>query len=592
MKIVIFDFEVFRNDCLLGAYVLDTSLKPRVFQTWDFDEMREFYQANINSIWVGHNNEGYDNHILQGVVNRFSQDGIKRLSDMVIKEKRKPRLNIQLYYYDLMKGDSYSLKSTEAYMGKNISETQVDFNLRRALTDEEKLMTESYNRDDLQQTFENFKEKLSDFALRLDVINEFDLPLSCISITGTQLAEKVLHAKKIDGIEYHIQMPKVYPNLKIEHKEVLDFFLNREYAEGKTLDIELCGTLHKLASGGIHAAKKKYHCKEALYFDVSGYYNLIMINFDLLPRSIPDEYKALYKHMYEQQLILKKTDPAKRGVYKTICLSVFGAMNNKYCAFYDPYRGDLVRLSGEMFLVDLLEKLEGKVDVVQSNTDGVIAELKNGVKKADVIAIIDEWQERTGFVLKVDTIYDIWQRDVNCYCYRDDKGGIHTVGEAVNQYENWQRMFKKNAHKSKEPVIMDIAIVDFLMNGISPEDTIERYKHDNLRLFQFIAKKQSYDYCEYSEMDLETGKQCCMMVQGVNRAFPLKSEKKQGMLYKVKRTADGGLSRSKILCLPDSVFVYNEDILQPTDEMLSMIDFDYYVNRIYEKLGTFIGDDA
>ena len=72
-----------------------------------------------------------------------------------------------------MKG-FYSLKTTECVVGKNISETPVDFNLDRPLTEEERLLTESYNRDDLEQTRDNFYAQFDDFALRLDNIKEFN----------------------------------------------------------------------------------------------------------------------------------------------------------------------------------------------------------------------------------------------------------------------------------------------------------------------------------------------------------------------------------------------------------------------------------
>lgn len=592
MNIIIYDFEVFKFDTLLGAYILDDDMSLTKYQTWSLDNIRKFYADNVESIWVGHNIEDYDNHILQHIVQGADERQVKRLNDRLIRQHIRPRLTMQLMYYDLMKAKIYSLKATEAYKGKNISESKVDFNLNRPLTDEEKVAEESYNADDLQQTYENFIEQLNDFTLRLDIMKEFNLPASCLSITGTQIAEEVLHATRIEGIEDWVQLPKMYPNLQVKHQEVLDFFLNRDYAKGKTLDVMLCGVEHRLASGGIHGAKRKYHCKEALYFDVSGYYNLIMILLDLLPRSIPDEYKLLYKHMYKQQLILKKTDPGKRGVYKTILLSVFGAMNNKYCRFYDPYRGDLVRLSGQMFLVDLLEKLEGKVEVVQSNTDGIIAEILPGIAKDDVVAIINEWQSRTGFVLKLESISDVWQRDVNCYCYRDADGNVHTVGEAVTQYDKWQWMFWKNAYASKEPVIISIALVNYLMNNVPVEETLEQYKHDNLRLFQFICRKVNYDWVEYEETDLATNTSKSTTVQAVNRAFPSNSTSIRGMLYKKKFDEDGSVKSSKIPNLPDNVFVYNDEILskETTDRLINMIDFQYYVDRTNEKIMTFISD--
>ena len=40
--------------------------------------------------------------------------------------------------------------------------------------------------------------------------------------------------------------------------------------------------------------------------------------------------KKLYEYMYQEQLRLKKIDPVKRALYKTILLAVSGAQRNKY----------------------------------------------------------------------------------------------------------------------------------------------------------------------------------------------------------------------------------------------------------------------
>ena len=41
MKIVVFDFEVFKYDVLLGTIILDNSAEPQVFQTWNEEEIKD-----------------------------------------------------------------------------------------------------------------------------------------------------------------------------------------------------------------------------------------------------------------------------------------------------------------------------------------------------------------------------------------------------------------------------------------------------------------------------------------------------------------------------------------------------------------------
>ena len=586
-KILLFDFEVFAHDTLLGVIELNKD-GPKVIQTWNLDEIRQIYKDNINSIWIGHNCSGYDNFILQAIVKGCNEEQVKVVNDKIISGNRKMYLDIKLNYYELMYNHATGLKTIECAVGKNISTSEVDFNLTRKLTDIEKQKTESYNRDDLSQTFDDFNYIKDEFMLRVDVINEFKLPLEALHVTGTQLAEMVLHAEKVENIDTWVVKPEMYPQLHVNNPVVRNFYLNEDFRAGKHVKVNLCGCEHTLGAGGIHAAISQCHEDWAFYFDVSGYYNLVMINYDLLPRSIPAEYRAYYKSMYEHQLELKKTNPGKRWVYKIILLSVFGAMTNSGCKFYDPYRGTLVTMVGQMFLVDLLEKLEGKAKVIQSNTDGVIAKPLPGVSKEELVEIIDEWQHRTGFVLKLETIYDIHQRDVNCYMYKDDKGNIHVLGEALKYYEAWENPLWENVYMSREPVILQYALVEYFMNHRLPEDVIKEHERQ-LRLFQYVCKKGStYNWVEYEVVDKATGDITSTNMQSVNRAFAMKDQTKIGMLYKFKQ--DKKLAKAKIPSNVDSVFIHNDEILsdKAVDELLPQIDFDFYINRAYERINEFI----
>ena len=95
MKIIIFDFEVFKYDVLLGAHIFNDK-DIEVKQTWDLDEIRQFYEEHIEDIWVGHNNSRYDNLILQAIVQGMNETQVKAYSNKIIDMKYKPWLNIHL----------------------------------------------------------------------------------------------------------------------------------------------------------------------------------------------------------------------------------------------------------------------------------------------------------------------------------------------------------------------------------------------------------------------------------------------------------------------------------------------------------------
>lgn len=561
MKILIFDFEVFRYNVLLGVYDVNNK---QYYQTWNASKIKEYYNDNIDAIWIGHNNSDYDNHILEAIVRDKNP---YEVSQKIINEKKRYYLNIKLNYYDLMQLHPASLKVMEASVGKRISESEIDFNMNRSLTEEEMLQVESYNRDDLDQTFLDLQLSKSEFQLKLDLIKEFNLPLDALHYTQAQTAEAALNAIRDDTLAMKEVKPVMYPQLQVTNQIAKDFYLNEGFRKGEKPVVTLCGLEHQLGAGGTHAGREQYHTDWAYYFDVSGYYNLVMINYNLLSRAIPEEGKKKYEYMYHQQLALKGVDDAKRAVYKTILLSVFGAQMHKGSALYDPWNGALVPVVGQMFLIDLLEKLEGKVELVQSNTDGIIC--KPLVEDGFVLSIVDEWCKRTGFVIKPKKIYDIWQRDVNNYMYRDDSGKIHTKGEAVGYYECWENPLESNSYNSKEPLIIHYCIVEWYMNGIKPEHTIVKYAK-NFRMFQWICRPNTYDYLTF-----ESGGNVTKL-QKINRCF---ASNVPGMVYKVK-----GKKHDRYSNLADKVFVFNEDLSQLN---YKDIDYVYYAHRAYERIREF-----
>lgn len=581
MKIIIFDFEVFKFDTLLGCYVISDSENPKYYQTWDLDKIRQYYTINEDSIWIGHNNYSYDNNILDAILKK--QDAYER-SKSIIELGKRSYSNVPKYTYDLMANSykPFSLKLTEFLQGSNIHTSDVNFDLNRPLTDEEKELTESYNRDDLLQTYKNFEKMYDLFKLRLDIINEFNLDLSMLRVTGTKLASTVLHAVHNDRLKYDIVKPIIYPNLQLKNKDLWDYYLNEKFRTDEKIEIQVGNAILKVGAGGIHSAEKKFHAEKCMYFDVSGYYNLIMINCGLLPRTMNQESRDLYIYMYKEQLRLKKINPVKRGLYKTILLSVFGATMNEYTDFYDPWHGGLITITGQLFLVDLLEKLENLCTIVQTNTDGLAVVPFDWNDEKKIIGIVEEWEQRTGFVIKKEYIYDLYQRDVNCYIAKDMDGKIIYKGEAVKNFDLSKQSFANgNLFDCKEPPIIAQGIVNALINGILPEQFVDENK-DNMILFQYPCKRGTFKKLIY---DVDG---TIIEIQSPSRVFANKLTN-VGMVYKTKET-NGKFLKTKVANLPSNVFLYNDEIL--SDEAIKKIqkniDYQYYVNRIYERIGEFI----
>jgi hypothetical protein len=249
----------------------------------------------------------------------------------------------------------------------------------------------------------------------------------------------------------------------------------------------------------------------------------------------------------------------------------------------------LVTTSGELFICDLLEKLDGLVRVVQTNTDGIMVEPFDWADEPKVISIVEAWEKRTGFVIKKEHRYNLWQRDVNCYFCQDEDGKLEYKGEAVVNYDIGQGAYSDGKiFKCKEPPIIAKGIVDFLAYGISPEDTVSSCAMD-FRWFQQSCRKESFDYLTYDVQSLSTGEVKSTKLPGICRVFASNSPTEAGMVYK-HRDRDGKHSKSKISNLPDTVFVWDGEILSDSAkaELSKKIDYRYYSERIYERIAEFV----
>ena len=175
-----YDFEVFRCDVLLGVLDIETG---KVTQLWDIEAIKKFAREHLEDIWVGYNCEHYDKILLHGILSGKlnNPDRIFACSNSVIhaQDADIPVFNvlgkygIDDYYvspllsYDVMGDGSFmSLKQNEGFMGMDIVESVVPFDIDRALTDEEKAEVEKYNRADLYGTLERFRQRKNAFKTK------------------------------------------------------------------------------------------------------------------------------------------------------------------------------------------------------------------------------------------------------------------------------------------------------------------------------------------------------------------------------------------------------------------------------------------
>ena len=474
-----YDYEVFKYDWLV--VIVNPIEKTSTVIINDKHLLEEYHQKHRDQIWIGYNSSGYDKYIHKGILCGFNP---KEINDHIILHDQpgwrfSPLLQkVQLYNYDI--GSRFqSLKQMEGFMGNDIEETSVPFDIDRPLTPEEIRLTLKYCRHDVYQTMEVFKHRRAEFDSQLALIKQFNLPLSYLDKTQAQLAAVILGAKRKDlDDEWDIRLPH---NVKLgRYWHVGEWFLNpANHSYDSKLVCNIAGVKTTLAWGGGHSAMDNYIHECApdelmLMIDVGQLYPNLMILYDLISRTVtkPEQLKfILSESMRLKALKMKK----EREPFKRVCNIVYGAMGDPTNPMYDPLHRNLVCVFGQVLIVDLIDKIEDFCTIIQNNTDGLMLKLK----RADFERLDDavwEWEQRTGLGMEFDYFKKVIQKDVNNYIIVSADGEMKTKGAYV----------KKLSPIDHDLPIVNKALIDYMVNNVPVEQTINCC--DDLMQFQKIVK--------------------------------------------------------------------------------------------------------
>lgn len=535
-----YDFEVFKYDWLV-VFINPVTRTEKVIVN-DKDELESYYNQFKNEIFIGFNSRGYDQYIFKGIL--CGLDPYK-ITDFIINQGKNgyqfSRLfnTISLYNYDVYKGvTDYGLKTLECFMGNNIKETSVPFNLDRKLTNAEIEETIKYCTHDVEQLIEVFMLRKDEFDTHLNMIKEFKLPLANINKTTAQLNAVIMNAQRPVNSrkdDYDFFLPDT---LKLsKYKYIADWFMNsyqdaknefenaideakeilaskqgtkkklsdaKKFIDGcvyegdktfakffysRNLVTNIAGVEHTYAWGGTHGAIAKYNyiCKAdelLIMADVTSLYPSLDIQYDLQSRNVSD--KSIFEHIYNQNIELKRLKDPRRPIYKLICNTTYGCKGDQYNNLYDKRNQNLTCIFGQVLLTDLIEKLEvvPSFKLIQSNTDGILILIKR--KDFDLVDdIVYEWETRTRLGMEFTFAKRIYQKDVNNYVMVTYDNHIKSKGSYV----------KELSRLDYDLPIVNKAMIEYLVSDTPIEKTINECKE--LILFQ--------RYSSYQENMLEYG---------------------------------------------------------------------------------------
>ena len=482
-----YDFEVFKHDWMV-VVINPVTHDERVIIN-DADALTALYEERKRDIWVGYNNLHYDQFIFKGILCGFDP---KAINDFIIAEGHKGwqysslLRKVYMVNYDVFHPRTdRGLKTHEAYLGNDICETTVPFDIDRKLTDAEIAETVKYCRHDVEQTIEVFIQRKSEFDARMDLLKMFDLPLVYLGKTDAQLTAIILGAElpaRPRDDEFDI-VP--LPCLDLgPYDFIRSWYLdpaNQDYSA--TLDFDIAGCPHKCAWGGLHGAIAQY-AGEGYFInvDVESYYPAEMIAHGLLSRNVRDPSK--FKGIRDHRIELKHAKDPRQKALKLVINGTFGASKDKFNALYDPRQANMVCVNGQLMLIDLMHKLvrDAGAEIIQSNTDGVLIRMPDGFDggpdafydRVDDVAY--EWEHRTGMGLEFDEFTRVYQKDVNNYVLVAADGSMKTKGAYV----------KKLGPLDYDLAVVNKALVEYMVHGVPVEDTIAA--DDDLIDYQRVVK--------------------------------------------------------------------------------------------------------
>ena len=304
-----------------------------------------------------------------------------------------------------------------------------------------------------------------------------------------------------------------------------------------------------------------------------------------------DKVKAGTDEETYKQILEYLDYDAKQSSLKLIINTCYGAMLAKGNGLNDRLGGRSVCITNQLamsiLIADLCKECE-TIDFVNINTDGIMFMIDR--KEVDLSErIVSAWCDLTGFTMERDDFYRVIQKDVNNYIgiYKD--GHFKTKGGYVSLYEGGT--FKTNSLQ-----IIHKAIVDYLVKGIDPENTIRECT--DVTAFQQIIKTGGSYEGSYHYVD---GK--CEPVQKVNRVYAVK-DLKYGAVVKGKWITERRKKNKKtgkmdsipvdpplwsetvISECPDHCFIDNENTLTVAD-----LDLDYYIDMAKRRIDKYINID-
>lgn len=244
----------------------------------------------------------------------------------------------------------------------------------------------------------------------------------------------------------------------------------------KALRVQMGVSTYKFGAGGLHSQEsgvwyESNEQHEICDSDVGSFYPKIIITLGLYPEQCGPQELVIYTGTYDERMAAKRSKRKKEANSKKIVLNgKFGKLGSKYSMFYAPELLMQVTITGQLYLLMLIEALElAGINVVSANTDGIVTRTPRGLEQVRAFIVAD-WERRTSMELEHVTYRGIYFRDVNNYfaITTDDevkRKGLFTPPEVGSG---------PSSSKAPHREICSDAVIAYIKDGTPIEQTVYR----------------------------------------------------------------------------------------------------------------------
>lgn len=248
-------------------------------------------------------------------------------------------------------------------------------------------------------------------------------------------------------------------------------------AELKGRELKIGNSLYTFGVGGLHSTEKSvsyFSTEDAVLTnaDIASYYPNTILKQGYEPESMKGYFTNQYRRLVEERLAAKRDgDKNKAQLLKIATNGVFGKLNSVYSALFSPKLHFHVTITGQLYLLKLIEMLEQvNIPVVSANTDGLLTHCPPSLLDEQTYKFF-EFETMTGYTLETEIFGSYHAKDVNNYLavgldFETKAKGIFVM-DTINKNPDFN--------------IATEAVIEFLVHGTSINETI--FKCQDIRRF-------------------------------------------------------------------------------------------------------------